>query len=132
MNVQVESFGYLHPHNLPLDAAHVLEADLQDRIHDPHINDDLRQRSGLEDVVYRHVLATPGADQVIAEVMAKALALHRKHGARTRILIGCKGGRHRSVVVAREVSHRLAAQGIKNDLTHHHVTRPVTRPVVRH
>lgn len=117
----IESFGYLHA----IPPGDGLLIDLRDRIHDPHIDPKMREMTGLDDLVYRKVLNTQGARDLIANILDRTIALYRVRGSAARVLIGCQGGRHRSVVIARIVSERLSSYGIENDLIHHHVERPV-------
>jgi UPF0042 nucleotide-binding protein len=118
--VTIESFGYLHG----LPAGDGLLVDLRDRIRDPHIDPAMRQMTGLNDAVYEHVLATPGAREIVTRIVEQVAALCRHHGD-ARVLIGCQGGRHRSVAVARAVDDALARHGLDAEVFHHHVTRDV-------
>lgn len=120
--MSVESFGYLHG----VPAGDGLLYDLRDRIRDPHVDPAMREMTGLDEAVRTHVLGTPGASELVDEILAAAVALA---GALSpaRVLIGCAGGRHRSVVVAAEVAARLAASGMTTTVTHHHVERPVVQ-----
>lgn len=118
--VTIESFGYLHG----LPSGDGLLIDLRHRIRDPHIDPEMRQKTGLDDAVYEHVLATPGAREIVTRIVEQVAALHRHHGA-VRVLIGCQGGRHRSVAVARAVDDALARYGLDAEVLHRHVTRDV-------
>lgn len=118
--VTIESFGYLHG----LPSGDGLLVDLRDRIRDPHIDPAMRQMTGLDDAVYEHVLATPGAREIVTRIVEQVAALYRHHGA-VRVLIGCQGGRHRSVAIARAVDDALARHGLDAEVVHRHVTRDV-------
>jgi RNase adapter protein RapZ len=122
VRLHVESFGYLHGKPAGGD----LTIDLRDRIRDPHVHPALRELTGLDAPVYRHVLATPGARDLIADVAQQVMALTRAQ-RRVRVLVGCQGGRHRSVVVAREVARLTGLFGVATEVAHHHVSRPAIR-----
>lgn len=90
----------------------------------------VRRATGLDAPVRSHVLATPGAREVIARTIVQMLALadevpvHRL----LRLTVTCQGGRHRSVAVAEEVGHGLwtawgGERGV--DIEHHHINHPV-------
>jgi UPF0042 nucleotide-binding protein len=85
----------------------------------------MRQLTGLDGAVCRHVLKTPGARDLIASITEQAVVAAKRRPV--RVLIGCQGGRHRSVVVALEVAKLARLFGVPADVTHHHVTQPVIR-----
>lgn len=92
----------------------------------------MRQLTGLDPAVRRHVLATPGADCLIrhtAECATDLLtALPRPPALVVTIAVGCVGGRHRSVALAEEIAATLRGHGIGVQVDH----RDVTKPVIQH
>ncbi|MES9811068.1 hypothetical protein [Streptomyces sp. CS081A] len=59
----------------------------------------MRYRTGLDADVYAHVLATPGALELIARTAVQFLALADETpvGRLVRLTVACQGGRHRAV-----------------------------------
>lgn len=122
--VVVHSFGHLHgiprlpqPSSLYLDLA---------CLRDPHRDPAMRYLTGLDPAVRDHVLSTRDAADLIADLIDQAWALIACRPARRlSILVGCQGGRHRSVVVAEELAARLRACGVAVEVVHHHIDRPV-------
>lgn len=126
--IVVHSFGFLH--EVPPCSVGSLLVDLRTDLRNPHHDPAMRQLTGLDDPVRTHVLDTPGCAAIIGRTVHQAIALHAeqdRHKYLTRILIGCQGGRHRSVVVATEVHDILRAHGYRTELVHEHITRPVVQ-----
>ncbi|MFC7795359.1 RapZ C-terminal domain-containing protein [Streptomyces cinereoruber] len=93
----------------------------------------MRYRTGLDDDVYAHVLATPGALTLInrTAVQLYALADEVSVGRLVRLTVACQGGRHRSVAAAETVGRLVwevwdGAYGV--DIEHHHIAHPVLSP----
>lgn len=127
--VVVESFGYRHLAG-DLAAGDALVVDVRERLRDPVRDPALRAMTGLDAPVRARVLATSGAEQLVNDITAQAAALHTARGALgtagpVRVRIGCAGGRHRSVVLADEVTAQLAARGYSARAVHRHIDRPV-------
>ncbi|MET8630840.1 RNase adapter RapZ [Kitasatospora sp. NPDC004669] len=82
--------------------------------------------SGLDQVVYDYVLATPGAveiaERTVVRVLAQAAALP---GRPVALHVCCRGGKHRSVVLARKAGELLRDVGADVVVTHRHVHLPV-------
>jgi RNase adapter protein RapZ len=104
--VTLLSFGFKY--GLPTDVD--LVADMR-FLPNPYWNEDLRALSGEDEGVRDYVLAQPGAREFLD---AYAAALHpvlqgyqRENKRHSVIAIGCTGGRHRSVVMARELAALL-------------------------
>jgi UPF0042 nucleotide-binding protein len=116
----LESFGYLHGRPAGGD----LVVDLRDRIQNPAGDPLLREMTGLDDPVYRHVMRTPGAHDLVADIARDAMRAASR-GRRVRVLVGCQGGRHRSVVVACEVAKLADLLGVPAEVIHHHIACPV-------
>ncbi len=106
--VTLMSFGFKY--GLPTDVDMV--ADMR-FLPNPYWNDELRALSGEDEPVRQEVLAQPGAREFLDAYEA---ALHpvlegyqRENKRHSVVAIGCTGGRHRSVVMARELAERLRA-----------------------
>ena len=106
LRINVLSFGYKY--GIPVDADLVLDCRF---IPNPHWIPELRPLSGLDDAVYSHVLATEGVADFVksyVSVVEKMIPGYLQEGKKyVTIAIGCTGGKHRSVSVAREIANQL-------------------------
>jgi UPF0042 nucleotide-binding protein len=106
MFVEVTSFGYKF--GLPPAADLVFDVRFMEN---PFYNPALRDHDGREASVREFVLGHPATKQFLEHLVPfLKFALPRyedEKKARLSIAFGCTGGRHRSVVVADEVAHRL-------------------------
>lgn len=106
LRVNVLSFGYKY--GIPVDADLVLDCRF---IPNPHWIPNLRPLSGLDDAVYNHVLASDGVADFVesyVEVVERMIPGYLTEGKKyVTIAIGCTGGKHRSVSVAREIARQL-------------------------
>ena len=105
----IMSFGFKY--GLPPDAD--LVADMR-FLPNPFWNDDLRPLTGEDDAVSHYVLEQAGAREFVD---AYAAALHpvlegyqRENKRNSVVAVGCTGGKHRSIVMARELADRLASE----------------------
>jgi RNase adapter protein RapZ len=108
LKVNVMSFGFKY--GLPVDADLVADARF---IPNPHWQDDLRARTGNDELVADYVMAQPGVAEFIANYSAalkNVLTGYRNENKRfATIAIGCTGGKHRSVAIANKIAAILAA-----------------------
>jgi UPF0042 nucleotide-binding protein len=106
LRINVLSFGYKY--GIPVDADLVLDCRF---IPNPHWIPELRPLSGLDDAVYQHVLATDGVSDFVKSYVAvveKMIPGYLQEGKKyVTIAIGCTGGKHRSVSIAREIANQL-------------------------
>jgi UPF0042 nucleotide-binding protein len=106
LRINVLSFGYKY--GIPVDADLVLDCRF---IPNPHWIPELRPLSGLDDAVYNHVLATDGVRDFVksyVDVVEKMIPGYLQEGKKyVTIAIGCTGGKHRSVSIAREIASQL-------------------------
>ncbi|MEV5203167.1 RNase adapter RapZ [Streptomyces sp. NPDC053720] len=128
----IRSIGARH------DGAHQLVADglyldLRKALRNPADDPAMRYRTGLDPDVYAHVLATPGARELVdrTAVQLRALADEALRGRLVRLTVACQGGRHRSVAVAEAVGRRIwtawgGEYGV--EVEHHHINHPVLPP----
>ncbi len=126
--VQITSYGVLHA---PAPAGNSLTVDLRTALRNPHHDPAMRELTGLDEPVRAHVLATPGARQIIEQTATRVLALLAYHrpGDDGPLLVHtfCQGGRHRSVAIAEAIAAQLRACGISAQVTHRDVTKPVVQ-----
>jgi UPF0042 nucleotide-binding protein len=106
VRVNVLSFGYKY--GIPVDADLVLDCRF---IPNPHWIPELRPLTGLDDKVKSNVLSNPGVSQFVdsyVSVINQMLPGYLREGKKyLTVAIGCTGGRHRSVSVAREIAMKL-------------------------
>ncbi|WP_394552187.1 RNase adapter RapZ [Agromyces sp. MMS24-JH15] len=106
VRVTVLSFGFKY--GLPPDADLVVDARF---LPNPFWIPELRQLTGEDPSVADYVLAQPGASEFIAAysaALAPVLAGYQRENKRhATIAVGCTGGKHRSVAIARELARRL-------------------------
>jgi UPF0042 nucleotide-binding protein len=126
LRINVLSFGYKY--GIPVDADLVLDCRF---IPNPHWIPELRPLSGLNDEVYNHVLASDGvADFVKAyvNVVEKMIPGYLQEGKKyVTIAIGCTGGKHRSVSIAREIASQLNREHSDYAVSAHATHRDVGR-----
>jgi UPF0042 nucleotide-binding protein len=124
IRVVVESFGYLHGNPPAAD----ITIDLRRIARDPHMTPEMRELTGLEPSIRRHVLTNHDVLAVLdglGHLVRAYLPSKDAAGTVTRVAVGCSGGRHRSVVVANELVVRLMATGVGADVEHRDILRPV-------
>lgn len=107
--VTITSFGFKY--GLPTDADVIIDARF---IPNPHWREDLRTQTGLDDAVFEYVMQQEGVEEFVSRFVAAlepVIAGYRRENKRHVLIgVGCTGGKHRSVSVARELQKRLAEQ----------------------
>ncbi len=120
LNVTLQSFGFAY--GLPRDADLVFDMRF---LANPHWEPALRPLTGEHPDVAEFVRADPAyapAVDRIADLLLTLIPGYGREGkAYLTIAIGCTGGRHRSVAVARELQARLTAAGQGPLLVHRDV-----------
>lgn len=126
LRINVLSFGYKY--GIPVDADLVLDCRF---IPNPHWIPELRPLSGLDDAVYNHVLATEGVKDFVrayVDVIEKMIPGYLHEGKKyVTIAIGCTGGKHRSVSIAREIAAQLNREHDDYAVSAHAAHRDVGR-----
>jgi len=126
VRVNVLSFGYKY--GIPVDADLVLDCRF---IPNPHWIPELRPLSGLDEKVKSTVLANPGVGQFVdtyVSLIQQMLPGYLREGKKyLTVAIGCTGGKHRSVSVAREIANKLDGDGAELTISAHASHRDVGR-----
>ena len=122
--VNVVSFGYRHG----TPAAVELLFDVR-FLPNPYFEQELRQGTGLDEAVARHVLES-GRGRAFFErlegFVRYLLPFYDQEGkAYLTIGVGCTGGRHRSVATAEAIAARLRGDGREVNVSHRDVERPL-------
>lgn len=118
------SFGYLHQ---PLDiegnpippAADRIE-DVRDRLRDPAAARNILDLDGTHPRVQAVVLGTPGALELVDNLVAYAAL----PAGPTSIAIGCAGGKHRACALTEILGQRVRELGRKVEIEHLHAHLP--------
>jgi len=122
LTVGVVSFGYKY--GIPLDADLMFDCRF---LPNPHYVEALRPLPGESPEVRRFVLSQPPTQEFIRrlhEMMDYLLPQYVEEGkAHLTVAIGCTGGKHRSVVLADELSAYLKDRGYKVNLRHRDVRK---------
>lgn len=108
--VTVLSFGFKY--GIPADADLVFDVRF---LPNPYYVDELRPLTGMEDSVFEYVMNSSAAQEFAdrLEDMVRFLIPHYVKEGKTNLVIaiGCTGGKHRSVTLARELYGRLLKSG---------------------
>jgi len=117
------SFGFKY--GLPPDADHV--ADMR-FLPNPFWVEDLRPLTGEDERVREFVLRQEGAEAFLDAYAAALVPVlegyQRENKRHSTVAVGCTGGKHRSVVMVRELAERLAAvPGVAVGVTHRDLGR---------
>ncbi|HEX9506456.1 MAG TPA: RNase adapter RapZ [Acidimicrobiia bacterium] len=122
LHPSVVSFGYKH--GLPLDVDLVFDCRF---LPNPHWVEELRPLSGKDPAVHDYVMQQPEAAEFLDELerlFTLLLPAYVKEGkSYLSIGVGCTGGRHRSVVIARELAARLKQLGFIPRVHHRDIDR---------
>lgn len=120
LTITIQSFGFAH--GLPRSADLVFDMRF---LSNPHWDMALRPLTGEDPLVAAYVAADPAFAPAIDRIADLLLTLLPSYGREGKsyltIAIGCTGGRHRSVAVARELAARLMAAGHAPTLDHRDV-----------
>ncbi len=104
--IQVLSFGFKY--GIPADCDMVLDVRF---LPNPFYVDELKQKTGLDQEVYDFVFKSPEAEQFLdklEDMVRFLLPQYIREGKNQLVIgIGCTGGKHRSVSIARGLSERL-------------------------
>jgi UPF0042 nucleotide-binding protein len=117
MTISITSFGFKY--GLPLDADLVFDVRF---LPNPHYQLDLRALPGTDRAVEEFVLRSEGTQAFLERLYALidfSLPRYTAEGkAYLSIAIGCTGGRHRSVVLARQLAQHLRSKGYRVIVDH--------------
>ena len=110
MPVNIMAFGYKF--GIPLEADLVFDVRF---LPNPYYIEEMRSLTGMDDAVYHYVMDPPEAQDFMGRFLGMIdylLPRYEEEGKQSlTIAIGCTGGRHRSVAVARALNDHLVAQG---------------------
>lgn len=126
IRINVLSFGFKY--GIPVDADLLLDARF---IPNPHWVPELRPLTGLNDEVFKAVIASDGIEEFIRSYVVVLLQMipgYLREGKRfVTLAIGCTGGKHRSVSIAREIARQLSSHSSELEISAHATHRDVGR-----
>ena len=110
MTVTVTSFGFKH--GIPLEADLVFDVRC---LPNPFYIEELRKKTGLDKEVYDYVFTFSQSHEIVSRLNAYlgfTLPLYAEEGKTSLVVaVGCTGGHHRAVAVARTVAEFCRGQG---------------------
>ena len=122
MVVNVLSFGFKY--GIPLDADLVLDVRF---LPNPYYIAELKPKSGLTPEVRDFIFAyqqTQDYRQKLEDLLAYTLPLYFEEGKTGLVIaVGCTGGRHRSVAVAKEIGDFVMKRGYPTVVNHRDIAR---------
>ncbi|MHB8395092.1 MAG: RapZ C-terminal domain-containing protein [Candidatus Dormibacteria bacterium] len=111
--VRVDCFTFGYRHGLPAEADWVVDTRFLDS---PYWIPEMRELSGRDPLVRRHMMAQGGAQQLVESFLPMLLQLlplyQTQRRSVLRIAVGCTGGKHRSVAIAAELVDRINQSGV--------------------
>jgi UPF0042 nucleotide-binding protein len=118
------SFGFKH--GIPRDIDFLLDARF---LPNPHYVPELEPLTGEDEAVYDYVMGQPLAEDYFeraASMIELTLAPFVKVGkTNLTVGIGCTGGRHRSVALARRLAEHFSGSGRRARAAHRDIARPI-------
>ena len=122
LHVTVLSFGFKN--GLPPEADLVWDVRF---LPNPYYVPELRYQTGMNDDVYNYVFSFPQTKEFLSkleQMLAFLLPLYQEEGKAVLVVaVGCAGGRHRSVSIARAVTEYLNKLGYAAYENHRDITR---------
>lgn len=107
--VEVLSFGFKY--GIPIDADIVMDVRF---LPNPYYIDDLKTKTGTDKAVYDYVIKQPETEifyHKLIDLFDYCLPGYKREGkAKVTIAIGCTGGQHRSVAIAKRIGEHFIHQ----------------------
>lgn len=122
MSVNIISFGFKY--GLPMEADLVFDVRM---LPNPYWIFDLKSKSGLEKPVRDFIFSYQQSLDLLKkleDLLAFSLPLYVEEGKTNLVIcIGCTGGHHRSVAIAKELGDFIAKQGFITAIAHRDISR---------
>ena len=126
MRVQVLSFG--HRFGTPREMELLFDVR---HLPNPFFIENLRPLTGADRRVVKYLNAQPEVEETLrrfSDLLYYLLPLYRREGkSYLTVGVGCTGGRHRSVMIANELSKRLRQAGFDAHSVHRDMRKAVTQ-----
>ena len=124
MKINILSFGYKY--GIPLDADLMMDLRF---LSNPYFVPELKPLDGESDAVKSYVINDPETKRFLDRFYALIdylIPMYKKENkAYLTLAMGCTGGRHRSVAIARSLFERLSHQGMNPSLVHRDIDRDI-------
>lgn len=124
MKLNIVSFGYKY--GIPVDADLVMDLRF---LANPYFVPELKALDGESEGVKTYVLGNPETKRFLEkynDFIDYLIPLYKKENkAYLTLAIGCTGGRHRSVAIARSVFERLTLRGLRPSIMHRDIDRDI-------
>lgn len=118
--VNIISFGYKY--GIPIEADLIFDVRF---LPNPYYEEDLRHKTGLDDPVYDYVFQSGTAGifmEKLVDMLKFLIPLYEKEGKYSLTVgIGCTGGRHRSVSIARALGEYLKQHEVPVRIEHRNI-----------
>ena len=122
MSVNVVSFGFKY--GIPIEADLVFDVRF---LPNPFYVPELKEHTGLEGPVYDFVFSNRQSEEFmtyLTQLMGFLLPQYTEEGKASLVIaVGCTGGQHRSVAVARALAEFIRQKGYEASETHRDMTR---------
>ena len=122
MTVSVTSFGFKY--GLPMEADLVFDVRF---LPNPYYIEDLRRKTGMDAEVYDYVFGFPQTQEFVKkleDLLSFSLPLYAEEGKTVLVIaVGCTGGHHRSVSVARALAAYIRQLGYPVSENHRDMSR---------
>ena len=122
LNINIKSFGFKH--GLPIEADLLFDVRFMPN---PYYMTELREMTGLDNAVRDYVFSfeqSGGFYKRLCEMMDFLLPHYIDEGKRYLVVcIGCTGGKHRSVAIARALAEHLSSNGYPVDCIHRDIEK---------
>lgn len=122
MTIRLISFGYSFMQKdtgQPVAPEADITRDVRISLRNPAAVAILKMYGGKDKEIQDHVLATPGVDIFILELITE---IRMRNGSCT-VAIGCVAGRHRSAALVEIIAKILDLEGHETEITHMHLER---------
>ena len=121
-HITISSFGYKY--GVPIDADNIVDVRF---LKNPFYINELREKTGQDSEVFDYVFADKVTDDFypkLRELMEFMIDKYQYEGRdKVAIAIGCTGGKHRSVSVARKLYEDIAKLGYKVYIEHRDINK---------
>ena len=122
LSVNVMSFGFKH--GLPMEADLVFDVRF---LPNPYYIEDLRRKTGMDPEVYDYVFGFQQTQEFVKkleDLLSFSLPLYAEEGKTVLVIaVGCTGGHHRSVSVARALAAYIRQLGYPVSENHRDMSR---------
>ncbi|WP_458861707.1 RNase adapter RapZ [Acidaminobacterium chupaoyuni] len=122
MVITVASFGFKY--GMPADSDIVFDVRF---LKNPYYVPELKEKTGLDEDVFRYVFSDPSAGEFVeraGSLLEFLIPRYIQEGKMSLVIsVGCTGGRHRSVSIARQLAQYLGKHAHNVNLRHRDLTK---------